>query len=89
MRLCFTQDPFLQWLCEELYLGGGLSCYGIDLIVDEEKQDIWIIDLNDMPSYKGVDGLRGMMDKYFEVYHKEKERLERFGTIKSKERLDK
>lgn len=32
----------------------GMRCVGVDVVVEEESMDVYIIDLNDMPSYKGV-----------------------------------
>ena len=50
-------ERLVKLLVEENARLGGLHCYGLDLIVEEGSGDIYVIDLNDMPSYLGVHGM--------------------------------
>lgn len=54
--------PVIDLLVDQMIQLGGMRCCGLDLIVEEETLDIFIIDLNDMPSYIGVPP---MADKAF------------------------
>lgn len=36
---------------------GGLRCFDLDVIIEEETHNFYLIDLNDMPSYQGIPGI--------------------------------
>ena len=51
-RLTKDYKRFLKFLGDQFFEIGGISCFGLDLVVDEKTNDIYLIDLNAMPSYK-------------------------------------
>ena len=53
---------------EECARLGGLHCYGLDIIVEEETLDFYLIDLNDLPSYNGVTGMNDALLKLYNQF---------------------
>ena len=51
-RLCLASLDFLQFLCLQFYKIAQISCFCLDIIVDEITQDFYLIDLNDFPTFK-------------------------------------
>lgn len=56
-------DDFIDLIVSENERIGGLRCYGLDVLIQEETLDFFIIDLNDMPSYIGVTGMHDALAK--------------------------
>lgn len=56
-------ESLVRLLVEENARLGGLHCYGVDLVVEEGSKDIYVIDLNDMPSYIGVQGMHEALSR--------------------------
>ena len=49
---------------------GDIHCYGLDVIVEESTLDLYVIDLNDMPSYIGVSGMSAALDNLKQKHYK-------------------
>lgn len=54
-RLCLLNPDVAKFIMQEFCEVGNIWSFGLDLIVDDDDGNIYVIDLNDMPSFKDVD----------------------------------
>lgn len=67
-KLNLVSDELIQLLVDELESEAEMRCYGIDILVEEGKgghKDIYLIDLNNMPSFNDIPPINDHMKNLF------------------------
>ena len=69
-RLCLLNPDVAKFIVQEFCEVGNVWSFGLDMIVDDEKGDIYAIDLNDLPSFKDVDAdLPSLIEVYWKRFN--------------------
>lgn len=58
-------QELVDLIVDEMYQMSGLSCFGLDILIEEDTQDFYLIDLNDIPSYDTISGIRNTLSRLY------------------------
>ena len=64
-KLDLIPAGFVQMVVDMFGEKSGLRCFGLDILVEEGSKDLYIIDLNDLPSYNNITGIDEHMSGLF------------------------
>lgn len=70
-RLSLLDLESCAFICQQILNLAGLSSFGIDIIIDSESGDAYVIDLNDFPTLKEpLENIDQIVLNYWQHYKK-------------------